>query len=122
MTTTIPSLLEQIQKTMFERASKIRDERVKVIETWSDGFVKLLDQKNFVMAPWCTVPECEEEIKAKSARAKEQDGEEQDDKAPSMGAKSLCIPYKQPREIKQGTKCFCCQRLALKYGLFGRSY
>ncbi|KAI9143067.1 hypothetical protein BKA69DRAFT_1026969 [Paraphysoderma sedebokerense] len=122
MTTTIPSLLEQIQKTMFERASKIRDERVKVIETWSDGFVKLLDQKNFVMAPWCTVPECEEEVKAKSARAKEQDGEEQDDKAPSMGAKSLCIPYKQPREIKQGTKCFCCQRLALKYGLFGRSY
>lgn len=44
--------------------------------------------------------------------------------APAMGAKSLCIPFKQPRDLPEG--CLCvrpeCGKKANKYTLFGRSY
>lgn len=44
--------------------------------------------------------------------------------APAMGAKSLCVPFKQPRDLPPG--CLCvrpeCGKKAKKYTLFGRSY
>ncbi|KAI9220233.1 hypothetical protein BC828DRAFT_348520 [Blastocladiella britannica] len=124
----IHELLTTIQADMLAKATAERDEHLKVIEEWDDqeGFVTLLDNKNVIMAPWCTVPECEDTIKEKSTRAPvAADGTEQaaDEKAPSMGAKSLCIPFKQPGEIKKGKKCFAgCGRDAVEYALFGRSY
>ena len=44
--------------------------------------------------------------------------------APAMGAKSLCIPFKQPCEIKAGDKCISpgCKNAPKYYTLFGRSY
>lgn len=43
--------------------------------------------------------------------------------APSMGAKSLCIPFEQPMEIAADTKCvYPCGQPAKFYTLFGRSY
>ena len=44
--------------------------------------------------------------------------------APSMGAKSLCIPLKQPAEVTKDTKCIYpeCGKPAQSYCLFGRSY
>ena len=44
--------------------------------------------------------------------------------APSMGAKALCMPFKQPAEIAPGTRCIHpdCKNDAQKYTLFGRSY
>ena len=44
--------------------------------------------------------------------------------APSMGAKGLCIPFKQPQELKEGTKCIhpACTNKAKFYTMFGRSY
>ncbi|KNE62363.1 proline-tRNA ligase [Allomyces macrogynus ATCC 38327] len=104
----VNTLLESIQADMLAKATKERDEHL----------------KNLVMAPWCTEPACEDQIKDRSARAKvEETGEPADDKAPSMGAKSLCIPFNQPREIKEGKMCFQgCGRKAVAYGLFGRSY
>jgi len=44
--------------------------------------------------------------------------------APAMGAKGLCIPFKQPQEMKKGTKCIHpdCKKDAQFYTLFGRSY
>lgn len=44
--------------------------------------------------------------------------------APSMGAKSLCIPFDQPMEITADTKCVHpeCGQAAKFYTLFGRSY
>ena len=44
--------------------------------------------------------------------------------APAMGAKSLCIPFEQPKLITKDTKCIkpnCCKPPAF-YTLFGRSY
>lgn len=43
---------------------------------------------------------------------------------PSMGAKTLCIPFDQPKEILKDTKCVNpkCLKKAQSYVLFGRSY
>lgn len=44
--------------------------------------------------------------------------------APSMGAKGLCIPFKQPEDLKPGTKCIHpeCKNKAKFFTMFGRSY
>ena len=44
--------------------------------------------------------------------------------APAMGAKSLCIPFKQPAELKEDAKCVYpgCPKKPKYYCLFGRSY
>ena len=43
--------------------------------------------------------------------------------APSMGAKSLCVPFNQPGKV-DGLKCIHpdCSKPAISYTLFGRSY
>ena len=51
--------------------------------------------------------------------------EEEDERAPSMGAKSLCKPFEQltDKPIVPGeTKCVACGQDAKHYMLFGRSY
>ena len=59
-----------------------------------------MNKKNVILSPWCGDADCEDDIKDSSA--KKDDGEEEvDEKAPSMGAKSLCIPFEQP-ELKEG--------------------
>ena len=42
----------------------------------------------------------------------------------SMGAKGLCIPFKQPAELAASQKCIHpdCGRPATSYTMFGRSY
>ncbi|ODQ77640.1 hypothetical protein BABINDRAFT_163357 [Babjeviella inositovora NRRL Y-12698] len=117
--TAIPALLEDIQATMLAKARKTFDEHRVTVENWAD-FVKELNNKNLVVAPWCGIMECEEDIKDSSARNGEEE-EEVDEKAPSMGAKSLCIPFAQP-EMKEGTKCVKCEEKAKLYCMFGRSY
>ncbi len=41
-----------------------------------------------------------------------------------MGAKSLCIPFDQPKKLVAGQKCVRpgCDGIAKFYTLFGRSY
>lgn len=43
---------------------------------------------------------------------------------PAMGAKGLCIPFKQPADIKDSDKCVGpdCTEKPKYYTLFGRSY
>lgn len=42
--------------------------------------------------------------------------------APSMGAKSLCIPFNPLCELQPGAMCVCGKKPAKFYTLFGRSY
>lgn len=118
--TKIPELLEQIQVGLLEKARKDFDEHRVVVEDWKD-FVPTLNAKNVILAPWCGIPECEDEIKDASAKKDDGEDEEYDERAPSMGAKSLCIPYDQP-ELKPGQKCVRCDHKAVNYTMFGRSY
>lgn len=125
LNTAVPELLEQIQKDLYDRANSKFKTHVKQITNWDD-FVPALNDKNVCLIPSCLTEECEDQIKDLSARkAEEQSGVPQDERAPSMGAKSLCIPFDQPAGIEKGvTKCTNpkCSRLAEKWCLFGRSY
>ncbi|KAJ7763691.1 hypothetical protein B0H14DRAFT_3594111, partial [Mycena olivaceomarginata] len=117
---TVTTLLDTIQSDMFSKAKATYDSSIKEITHWDD-FVPALDAKNIVAIPWCEVEECEDDIKERSGRA----SEPQDERAPSAGAKSLCIPFDQSRwaPIVAGqTKCAACGRDAKRWTLYGRSY
>lgn len=118
--TRIPQILAEMQQGLLDKARRDFDEQRVVVEEWKD-FVPALNAKNVIVSPWCGVPECEDDIKDSSAKTDDGDDEEVDEKAPSMGAKSLCIPYKQ-LYLKPGQKCVKCDKLAKFYCMFGRSY
>ena len=121
--TAVPQLLDTIHADLFRRAdAAYRSHRIQVTK-WDD-FVPALNAKNVILIPHCLTEECEDEIKKISARS-DQGDVPQDERAPSMGAKSLCIPFEQPEGIIKGeTKCTNpnCKNLAEKWCMFGRSY
>lgn len=125
LNTEIPKLLEQIQSDLYTRAEEKFRSHVIHITKWDD-FVPALNNKNVCLIPHCLTEPCEDQIKDLSARkAEEQSGVPQDEKAPSMGAKSLCIPFDQPAGIEKGvTECTNpqCKNKAEAWCLFGRSY
>ncbi|CCE66098.1 hypothetical protein TPHA_0O01300 [Tetrapisispora phaffii CBS 4417] len=116
----IPEILDELHDSLYSKAKESFDEHRVQVSEWKE-FVPALNKKNVIVAPWCGVMECEEDIKESSG--KQDDGEEieVDDKSPSMGAKSLCIPFEQP-ELKPGQKCIKCDREAVNFTMFGRSY
>ncbi|KAH3683213.1 hypothetical protein WICPIJ_005826 [Wickerhamomyces pijperi] len=116
----IPKILDQLHDDLFNKAKESFDTHRVIVEDWKD-FVPALNAKNVILSPWCGVMECEEDIKDSSAKKNDGSEEEVDEKAPSMGAKSLCIPFNQP-ELKEGTKCVKCGEKAINYTMFGRSY
>ncbi len=120
----IPQLLENIQADLYKAADHKFKSHVKQITKWDD-FVPALNAKNVCLIPFCLQEKCEDEIKELSARKEVGDEEPEDAKAPSMGAKSLCIPFEQPEGIVKGeTKCTNpkCESMAEKWCLFGREF
>lgn len=116
----IPEILQEMQAGLLEKARKDFDEHRIMVHDWKD-FVPALNAKNVIVAPWCGGSECEDDIKDSSATKDDGEEEEVDDKAPSMGAKSLCIPYDQPK-LASDQKCVKCDKPAVNYCMFGRSY
>lgn len=123
--TEIPKLLDTIQSDLYKRADEKFKTHTKQITNWDD-FVPALNDKNVCLIPFCLTEECEDEIKELSKRKNEDDdGTSEDARAPSMGAKSLCIPFQQPPGLVKGeTKCTNpnCKKWAEQWCLFGRSY
>jgi len=114
----LPALLETIQSSMFSKASKEMNEKVKVVTNFDD-FLQGLDNKCLLQAPFCGAEECEDVIKELSKK-----DADLEPNAPSMGAKSLCIPFTQPAQISDNDKCIkpgCCEKPQF-YTMFGRSY
>ncbi|KAH3666409.1 hypothetical protein WICMUC_005677 [Wickerhamomyces mucosus] len=120
LSTEIPIILDNLHNDLYNKAKELFDTHKVVVEKWED-FVPALNAKNVILSPWCGDIECEEDIKDASAKRNDGEDEEVDDKAPSMGAKSLCIPFDQPT-LKPDTKCVRCGKEAINYTLFGRSY
>ena len=119
--TSIPKLLDTIHNDMYAKAdAEFRDHR-KVVTDW-DMFTKTLNAKNHVIIPWCEEEACEDQIKDRSARTVSSE-ESQDERAPSMGAKSLCIPFDQEAyPAIDGRSCPQCDKPAKRWTMFGRSY
>lgn len=114
--TTTLTLLDTIQKNMFDTAKQVRDDHLLTVTDFA-SFCKGLNSKNLLKAPWCEQMACEESVKDRSAKS----DDEVDEKAPSMGAKTLCIPFEQP-ELVAGTICFACGAEAKSWTVWGRSY
>ncbi|XP_058881572.1 bifunctional glutamate/proline--tRNA ligase-like isoform X1 [Acipenser ruthenus] len=109
-------LLEEIQTNLYTRASNDLKKHMVVADSM-EQFQKEMDQGKIVQIPFCGEIECEDWIK--KTTAKDQDVEPG---APSMGAKSLCIPFKPLQELKAGQMCVSGKEPAKYYTLFGRSY
>jgi prolyl-tRNA synthetase len=121
ISTKVPALLEQIQTDLYSRASEQFKAHTIKVTKWDD-FVPALNAKNVILIPHCLTEKCEDEVKDLSARKEVGEDTPEDAKAPSMGAKSLCIPFEQPEGIVKGeTKCTNpkCKNLAEKWCLFG---
>ena len=121
--TAIPALLETIQADLYTRADNSFKSHTKQIDRWDD-FVPALNDRNVCLIPHCLTEKCEDQVKDLSTRKDDEDTPE-DARAPSMGAKSLCIPFEQPQEgIAEGTKCLNpqCDNKAEQWCLFGSEF
>ncbi|KAM3962485.1 glutamyl-prolyl-tRNA synthetase [Aphomia sociella] len=117
----LTALLEKTHEEMFANATKDRNARLSLVNKWDD-FTSALDRKHILLAPFCGVTSCEDKIKADSERKEEDESDEI--KGPAMGAKSLCIPFRQPRDLTATDRCIhpSCDRKPQFFTLFGRSY
>lgn len=124
LSTEIPKLLETIQSDLYTKAeASFRSHRLNITK-WED-VVPALDAKNVVLIPHCLAEKCEDKIKDLTKGKPEQDAGPEEAKQPSMGMKSLCVPFEQPEGLVKGeTKCLNpeCGALAEKWCMFGRSY
>ncbi|XP_072436857.1 bifunctional glutamate/proline--tRNA ligase isoform X1 [Chiloscyllium punctatum] len=114
--TKLKNLLEEIQNHLYNRAAQDLKEHMVLADTM-EQFQQELDSGKIVQIPFCGKIECEDWIKKTTTR--DQDTEPG---APSMGAKSLCIPFNPLRELQPGTICISGKEPAQYYVLFGRSY
>lgn len=114
---TVLQTLDKVQDSMLAKATSELNQHIVQTNEWTE-FCKKLDEKNLLLSPFCGGISCEDNIKADSSR------EEGDAGAPSMGAKTLCIPFEQPKVDINGVKCVhpSCKDKAKYFTLFGRSY
>ena len=95
------SLLEDIQKTMFEQAKAFRDERTVQVRDMAE--LEAAVQNGFAKAMWCGERACEDEIKDK------------------FNASSRNMPFDQEGEAF-GDTCVCCGKKAKKVMYFAKAY
>jgi len=96
----VSNLLETIQKDMYERALKRRNELTFEAHNMSDIENILNTQPGFIHAMWCGDEECESKIKE------------------IKGCKSRCITEEPPID----TKCVCCGKEAKHHVIWGIQY
>lgn len=97
----VNELLDEIQNHLFDRAHEHIKKSILEIEIW-DEFLKAVDKKKIIYAPFCGKEDCEEQIKEKT-----------------KGANSRCIPLTQKNVNK---KCVHCGKNAEFYAYFGKCY
>lgn len=122
--TQVPALLETIQQDMYNRADEAFKSRRLILRNW-EQVVPSLDARNVVIIPFCEEPVCEERIKEMTKSEDNQELGPDGKKLPSMGMKSLCIPFEQPEGLIPGeTECLNpeCGKKAKSWVMFGRSY
>ncbi|WVR05466.1 proline-tRNA ligase [Kwoniella sp. DSM 27419] len=121
---TVRKYLDEIQSLMYSRAAEKMDKCLITVTKWED-VVPTLDAKNILVLPWCEDGQCEDDIKERS-KSQAMKGAAEDNKAPSAGAKSLCIPFDQKRfgpfPEGENQKCVQCGKKAKSWTMFGRSY
>jgi prolyl-tRNA synthetase len=62
----LPSLLDEIQRSLFERAVKFREDHTSRTTSYEEFRQIMEGRPGFVIAPWCGSAACEAEIKAET--------------------------------------------------------
>lgn len=101
VSTFIPALLDDIQKNIFSKALKFREENTYKVDRWEDFVSRLDDTGGFILAHWDGTVETEEKIKEETK------------------ATIRCIPFDSPDE--EG-KCIYSGKPSARRVLFARSY
>ncbi|MFH1210639.1 MAG: proline--tRNA ligase [archaeon] len=94
--------LSSMQDDLFNKAKKSLQDSIVEVKDWAQ-FTKAIENKKLVKALWCGSVECEDNIKDKA-----------------NGAKSLNIPFDQPKNVRG--KCIQCNKEAKFYAYFAKSY
>ncbi|MFX1253042.1 MAG: proline--tRNA ligase [Promethearchaeota archaeon] len=97
----VQELLISIQNDLFEQASKHMKNNIVKVESW-DEFLKAVEERKIIHAPFCNTKDCEDWIKSET-----------------KGANSRCIPFDQTEETK---KCVYCENEAKISAYFGKAY
>ena len=90
----VSSLLETIQKDLYDKANATFESRRLKLTEWTK-VVPALDDRHVVIIPFCEGVSCEERIKELTKSENDQELSPTGQKLPSMGMKSLCIPFEQ---------------------------
>lgn len=97
------ALLDEIQKNLFERAKKFRDENIVELSDYKKfrEFMEGEGSRGFVRAYWCGSRECEAKIKEETK------------------ATTRCIPFEQPQRLG---RCIYCGKDAKEQAIFAKAY
>ena len=116
LATEIPAELDRIHEAMYAAAQEKMGEKTLKAVSWEE-FMANLNKRAIVRTPWCQRTECEEEVKARSAKESKLSATES---SMSGAAKTLCMPLEQ--EELNNANCFHCGKPAGKWVIWGRSY
>ena len=97
----ISYVLDDIQNNLYEMANKSLKDSIVSVDNLSN-LKKVIKNKKIVKTFWCGSNECEENVKAES-----------------NGAKSLNMPFDQPKKFG---KCVYCRKDGKHLIYFGKSY
>ncbi|KAL5237027.1 hypothetical protein ACI65C_004437 [Semiaphis heraclei] len=122
MVVRITELLNQIQQDMYAKAEQELKENVVICRKWSECAAHLA-AKRLLLIPFCGRSICEDNIKRDTTL----DDGTAEVGASTMGVKSLCVPFEQPKGadmLKSNDQCIHpeCGQPAGSFTLFGRSY
>jgi prolyl-tRNA synthetase len=97
----VASLLEEIQRNLFNRAKKLLEANTTTVKTYGE-FKEILEKKGgFIRASWCSDQKCEAKIKEET------------------GATIRVVPFEKEEPL---AKCVYCERQANEVVYFARSY
>lgn len=102
VTEELPTILERIQKDMYNKAKQFLDTHIDTAITMDEMIRKFNEKKGFIKAMWCGSEDCEAQIKAETG-----------------GAGSRCIPFKKEQ---LSDKCVYCGKKAKHMVVWGKSY
>lgn len=112
--TAIPTMLDRVQESLFQKAqSALESSQKRILDNWDDFVKTLVRSKTVCLAPHCLAENCEEYIEKASTGNAE---------GPSTPVRCLCIPLDQPDGIEPGvTKCITpsCGNQTEEWAMFG---
>src|SRR5690625_1971754 len=97
----ILEILDDVQKNLYDKALKHREEKTTVVTSMDDMKQALAENPGFMKAMWCGDIACEDKIQEE------------------FSVTSRCIPFEQE---KIAETCFCCGKEAKEMVYWARAY